>query len=115
LDLRAATEGLAAGTRPPAGTPTAEFDRLIAGVDVLVEDFAPGSPMQRLVAWQRLKRINPRLVACSITAYGRHGPWKDDPPIEDLVLARTGLLSGMPGFRPAPVHVVHPLPSVGAG
>ena len=115
LDLQAATEGLAAGTRPPAGTPTAEFDRLIAGVDVLVEDFAPGSPMQRLVAWQRLKRINPRLVACSITAYGRHGPWKDDPPIEDLVLARTGLLSGMPGFRPAPVHVVHPLPSVGAG
>ena len=52
--------------------------------------------------------------ACSITAYGKRGPWKDEPPIEDLVLARTGLLAGMPGFRPAPVHVVHPLPSVGA-
>ena len=64
--------------------------------------------------WSRLQRLNPRLVACSITAYGKRGPWKDEPPIEDLVLARTGLLSGMPGFRPAPVHVVHPLPSVGA-
>jgi crotonobetainyl-CoA:carnitine CoA-transferase CaiB-like acyl-CoA transferase len=31
-----------------------------------------------------------------------------------LVLARTGLLSGMPGFRAAPVHVVLPLASVGA-
>jgi crotonobetainyl-CoA:carnitine CoA-transferase CaiB-like acyl-CoA transferase len=31
-----------------------------------------------------------------------------------LVLARTGLLARMPGFRPAPVHIVHPLPTVGA-
>lgn len=115
LDLQAAMEGLdASGNPPPAGTPAAEFQRLVAGADVLVEDFAPSSLMQRLVDWSRLRRVNPRLVACSITAYGKRGPWKDEPPIEDLVLARTGLLSGMPGFRPAPVHVVHPLPSVGA-
>jgi crotonobetainyl-CoA:carnitine CoA-transferase CaiB-like acyl-CoA transferase len=105
LDLEAAASAGASG----------ELDRLIAGADVLVEDFAPSSHLQTLVAWPRLRRLNPRLVACSITAYGKHGPWKDEPPIEDLVLARTGLLSGMPGFRPAPVHVVHPLPSVGAG
>jgi crotonobetainyl-CoA:carnitine CoA-transferase CaiB-like acyl-CoA transferase len=61
-----------------------------------------------------LKERNPRLVACSITAYGKRGVWKDEPPIEDLVMARTGLLGGLPGFRPAPVHTVHPLPSVGA-
>ena len=118
LDLDAALERLdvlgANQAEMPAGTPLAEFQRLVAGADVLVEDFAPNSPLQRLVEWSRLKRLNPRLVSCSITAYGKRGPWKDDPPIEDLVLARTGLLSGMPGFRPAPVHVVHPLPSVGA-
>jgi crotonobetainyl-CoA:carnitine CoA-transferase CaiB-like acyl-CoA transferase len=118
LDLDAALQGLdASGTAQagmPAGTPAAEFQRLVAGADVLVEDFAPSSPLQRLVDWPWLKRLNPRLVACSITAYGKRGPWKDEPPIEDLVLARTGLLAGMPGFRPAPVHVVHPLPSVGA-
>ena len=118
LDLDAALEGIdAAGTAElgaVAGSPAVEFARLVAGADVLVEDFAPASPLQRLVAWPRLKSLNPRLVACSITAYGKRGPWKDEPPIEDLVLARTGLLSGMPGFRPAPVHVVHPLPSVGA-
>jgi crotonobetainyl-CoA:carnitine CoA-transferase CaiB-like acyl-CoA transferase len=118
LDLDAALDGLDATGSAQAGTqartPAAEFTRLIIGADVLVEDFAPGSPFQRLVDWPRLKRLNPRLVACSITAYGKRGPWKDEPPIDDLVLARTGLLSGMPGFRPAPVHVVHPLPSVGA-
>ena len=114
LDLDAALAEITASHAPRAGTPAAEFARLVAGADVLVEDFAPGSPLQRLVDWPRLQRLNPRLVACSITAYGKRGPWKDEPPIEDLVLARTGLLSGMPGFRPAPVHVVHPLPSVGA-
>ena len=87
---------------------------LLAGVDVVVEDFAPSSPRRALVAWDKLRERNPRLVACSITAYGKQGPWKDEPPIEDLVLARTGLLGGLPGFRPAPVHTVHPLPSVGA-
>ena len=114
LDLDAALADIETSRAPGAGTPAAEFARLVAGADVLVEDFAPGSPLQRLVEWPRLQSLNPRLVACSITAYGKRGPWKDEPPIEDLVLARTGLLSGMPGFRPAPVHVVHPLPSVGA-
>jgi len=96
----------------PAGAQA--LHELIAKADVLVEDFAPSSPRQALVAWPKLKALNPRLVACSITAYGKVGPLKDEPPIEDLVLARTGLLGGLPGFRPAPVHTVHPLPSVGA-
>src|SRR6516165_887192 len=112
LDLDAALEAFDAASI--TDTPAAEFLRLVAGADVLVEDFAPASPLQRLVEWGRLQRHNPRLVSCSITAYGKRGPWRDDPPIDDLVLARTGLLAAMPGFRPAPVHLVHPLPSVGA-
>jgi len=92
----------------------AALDKLIPGLDVLIEDFAPSSPMQEVVAYDRLKGFNPGLVACSITAYGLRGPLKDDPPVDDLILARSGVQGGMPGFRPAPVHTVHPLPSVGA-
>ena len=90
------------------------FRDLLAGADILVEDFAPSGERQRLVDPERLRQANPRLVSCSITAYGKHGALKDEPPIEDLVLARMGVLGGMPGFRPPPVHLVHPLPSVGA-
>ncbi|MBT3533000.1 MAG: hypothetical protein HN478_03920, partial [Rhodospirillaceae bacterium] len=90
------------------------FRELVAGADILVEDFAPSSDRQQLVAHERLAEINPRLVSCSLTAYGKRGALKDEPPIEDLVLARMGVLGGMPGFRPPPVHVVHPLPTVGA-
>ncbi len=92
----------------------ARFRELVAGADILVEDFAPGSAHQQLVAPEWLARINPRLIACSITAYGKRGALKDEAPIEDLVLARMGVLGGLPGFRPAPVHLVHPLPNVGA-
>lgn len=90
------------------------FRRLVAGADVLIDDFAPSLPNQVLVEPDWLRALNTRLVSCSITAYGKRGPLKDYPPVDDLVLARMGVLGGMPGFRPAPVHVVHPLPTVGS-
>jgi crotonobetainyl-CoA:carnitine CoA-transferase CaiB-like acyl-CoA transferase len=105
---------LAAVDRDGDGDDAALYRRLVAGADVLIDDFAPGSELQRLVDADWLAETNPRLVSCSITAYGKRGPLKDEPPIEDLVLARTGVMGGMPGFRPAPVHIVHPLPTVGA-
>lgn len=100
----------------PQGTSaaTASYEQLIRQADVLVESYAPASPRQALVADDWLSRLNPRLVHCSITAYGKRGPLKDEPPIDDLVMARMGILGSQPGFRPAPVHVVHPLPTVGA-
>ncbi|MGQ4809505.1 Formyl-CoA:oxalate CoA-transferase [Candidatus Entotheonellaceae bacterium PAL068K] len=94
--------------------PTGSYEKLIRSADVLVEDFPPASSRQAMVNFDWLSALNPRLVHCSITAYGKHGRLKDEPPIDDLVLARMGILGSQPGFRPAPVHVVHPLPSVGA-
>src|SRR5262249_31426860 len=89
-------------------------ERLLCAADVLVENFAPSSRYQSIVSFDWLSALNPRLIHCSITAYGKQGPLKDEPPIDDLVMARMGILGSQPGFRPPPVHVVHPLPSVGA-
>ncbi|WP_089935529.1 CaiB/BaiF CoA transferase family protein [Candidatus Entotheonella palauensis] len=96
------------------GSSAEAFIKLIRSSDILVEDFAPSSERQRMVDADWLSGLNPRLIHCSITAYGKHGPWKDEPPIDVLVMARMGILGSQPGFRPAPVHVVHPLPSSGA-
>ncbi|MBM3223914.1 MAG: CoA transferase, partial [Candidatus Tectomicrobia bacterium] len=93
---------------------TAAYKRLVQSADVLVDSFAPASRQQQMVAFDWLSALNPRLVHCAITAYGKHGPLKDEPPVDDLVMARMGILGSQPGFRPPPVHVVHPLPSVGA-
>lgn len=93
---------------------TSAYENLIRTADVVLEDFPPSSDRQALVRPERLAALNPRLVHCSITAYGKHGPLKDEPAIDELVMARMGILETMPGYRPGPVHVVHPLPSVGA-
>ena len=104
----------AAAGQATSEDPSDVYARLIRSADVLVEDFSPSSGRQNLVHADWLSALNPRLIHCSITAYGKHGPLKDEPPIDDLVMARAGILTTQPGFRPGPVHVVHPLPSVGA-
>ena len=90
------------------------YESLLRAADIVLEDFPPSSERQELVRSDRLAALNPRLIHCSITAYGKRGPLKDEPAIDELVMARMGILETMPGYRPGPVHVVHPLPSVGA-
>ncbi len=89
------------------------FRKLVANADVIIEDFAPNSPLQAIVDYGGLRRINPRLVHCSITAYGKRGPMRDEPGDEHLVMARMGILASQPGFRKGPVHVVHPVVNLG--
>ena len=89
------------------------FKKLAAMADVLLEDFSADSPYQKVVDYGELRRINPRLVHCSITAYGKQGPMRDEPGDEHLVLARMGILASQPGFREGPVHVVHPVANLG--
>ena len=120
MDLARVDVGLPVSGHQAALGPTASQDvstayaRLIRSADVLIEDFAPSSSRQALVPSNWLSALNPRLIHCSITAYGKHGPYRDELPIDDLVAARMGILASLPGYRAGPVHVVHPLPSVGA-
>jgi len=94
--------------------PTVSYERLMRTADVLVENFAPSSSQQAIVPFAWLSGLNPRPDSLLHHRYGQFGPLKDEPPIDDLVMAQMGILGSQPGFRPPPVHVVHPLPSVGA-
>ena len=75
------------------------FRKMAVMADVLIEDFAPGSRYQEIVDYGELRRINPRLVHCSITAYGKQGSMRDEPGDEHLVMSRMGILASQPGFR----------------
>ncbi len=94
---------------------SAAFRRIAAASDVLVESWQPSSDVHEIAGYEALPPFNPRLVHCSITAYGRDGPLRDQPAHEDLVMARAGILASQPSFDGDPIHVVHPLPQVGAG
>ncbi len=76
---------------------------LVRDVDVVVEQFRPGV-MQRLgLDYETLSRVNPRLVYCSITTYGQHGP-KALRASHDLNFqAETGMLALSADASGAPI------------
>jgi crotonobetainyl-CoA:carnitine CoA-transferase CaiB-like acyl-CoA transferase len=65
--------------------------KLASGADVLVESFSPGVTTRLGIDYETLSTINPRLIYCSITAYGRDGKWADRPGYDALVSARMGM------------------------
>jgi crotonobetainyl-CoA:carnitine CoA-transferase CaiB-like acyl-CoA transferase len=67
--------------------------RLAKKMDVLVENFRPGT-MDRLgLGYTALHARNPRLVYVSISGYGQNGPARDQAAMDLIVQASSGLLS----------------------
>ncbi|MEI2416531.1 CoA transferase [Orrella sp. JC864] len=80
--------------------------RLAAGADVVVESFRPGV-MQRLgLDYRRLSAANPRLVYCSVSAFGQTGPAAHKPGVDGIVQGESGLMSliGLPDTEPCKVQ-----------
>jgi len=82
--------------KTPAG---ADLVREIAKVsDVFIENFTPGLTKRFGLDYDTLRELNPRLVYCSISAYGQDGPYRDRPGY-DMVLSAVGGLMWITGER----------------
>jgi crotonobetainyl-CoA:carnitine CoA-transferase CaiB-like acyl-CoA transferase len=85
-------------------------ERLLARADVFVQSLRAGAVEELGLGRARVSGLNPRLVYCSVTAYGSEGPLKDRPGYDPLMQAYGGIMSinGHPGQPPArvPVSVV---------
>jgi len=66
---------------------------LLKKADVFVENFRPGAADRLGLAYESLRKCNPRLICCSISAFGSNGPSKDKPGFDTLGQAASGLLS----------------------
>ena len=74
---------------------------LVDRVDVLVENFAPGAIARLGLGWDVVSARNPRLVMCSISAFGQHGPLAAQPGYDPIAQAYTGTMH-MVGERGGP-------------
>jgi crotonobetainyl-CoA:carnitine CoA-transferase CaiB-like acyl-CoA transferase len=77
--------------------------RLVGTADVLVENFGPGV-MERLgFGYEDLKRDHPGLIYCSLSGFGRTGPYRDRRGFDLVAQAMSGIMSftGEPGGAPA--------------
>jgi crotonobetainyl-CoA:carnitine CoA-transferase CaiB-like acyl-CoA transferase len=83
------------------------IEQLIAVSDVLVENFRPGVMDRMGFGWGRVHELNPRLVMCSVSAYGQTGPYAQRPGYGPLAEAIAGIpsMTGDPDGPPMPTVV----------
>jgi len=68
------------------------FFKLIRDADVLMEGFRPGVTKRLGIDYEVLKRINPGIIYCSITGYGKDGPFRDIAGHDVNYLSFAGIL-----------------------
>jgi CoA:oxalate CoA-transferase len=78
------------------------FHELAKMSDVVIDNFRPGIVERLGVDYNTLKKINPRIICCSISGYGGSGPLKDRPAFDLIIQAAGGIMSytGEPGRMP---------------
>ena len=84
---------------------------LAAKADIVLENYKAGTLARYGLDEASLRRINPRLIYCSVTGFGQTGPRRDQPAYDFLIQAMGGLMSvtgerdGRPGGGPQKVGV----------
>jgi crotonobetainyl-CoA:carnitine CoA-transferase CaiB-like acyl-CoA transferase len=90
--------------------------RLIASADVLVENFAPDAMARLGFGYEALRREHPALIYCSLSGFGRTGPYKHRRGFDLVAQAMSGIMS-FTGERAdgPPVKCGAPLSDITAG
>src|SRR5581483_8654451 len=79
--------------------------RLVSDADVVIVNYRPDVPARAGIDYETLSAINPRLVYCENTAFGRKGPDANRPGYDIIIQAMSGLMA-------ADTKVVNGIPQV---
>ena len=69
------------------------FKRLVRSADVLITNSRPGVSEKRGISWEQMRSVNPRLIYCAITGFGRAGPYAQRPAFDNVGQALSGWAS----------------------
>ncbi|NHB76439.1 CaiB/BaiF CoA transferase family protein [Rhodobacter calidifons] len=67
--------------------------RLVAGADVVIENFKVGGLAKYGLDYDSLQKVNPRLIYCSITGFGQTGPYAHRAGYDFIIQGMSGLMS----------------------
>ena len=72
---------------------------LVASADIVLQGFGAGAAKRLGVDYATLSKLNPRLIYCEISGYGRDGPLGEMPGYDVMLQAFSGMLAsmGVPG------------------
>jgi crotonobetainyl-CoA:carnitine CoA-transferase CaiB-like acyl-CoA transferase len=105
--------GIALNLKLPAAQNA--LKRMVTKADVLTENYRKGTMEKLGLGYEALKAVNPRLIYCSISGYGRTGPYADKGGFDLIAQGMSGLMAitGEPGR--APVKSGAPVCDINAG
>jgi formyl-CoA transferase len=66
---------------------------IIKSMDVLVENFRPGTMEKMGLGYERIKEVNNKIIYASISGFGHYGPYKDKPGYDIIGQAVGGIMS----------------------
>jgi len=66
---------------------------LVAKVDVIVENFAPGVIGRMGLGYEEARKLNPKIIMCSVSTFGQTGPLANDPGYDFIGQAYAGVTS----------------------
>ncbi|OAT74068.1 CaiB/BaiF CoA transferase family protein [Parageobacillus thermoglucosidasius] len=81
--------------------------KLVSRVDVVIENFRPGTLEKWNIGYEQLKKINPRLIMVRISGFGQTGPYRNKPGFGSIGEAMGGLryITGYPDRPPTRVGI----------
>ena len=88
--------------------------QLLADADVVVDNFRPGSSLERIFDYRALSKRYPRLVVLHISAFGDDGPLRDEPGYDMIAQAAGGLMSLTGEPDGAPMRAGYAMGDLGA-
>jgi crotonobetainyl-CoA:carnitine CoA-transferase CaiB-like acyl-CoA transferase len=105
--------GIAVNLKHEAGKEV--LRRMIARADVLTENYRQGTMDKLGLGYEALRQLNPRLIYCAISGFGRTGPLADKGGFDLVAQGMSGLMSitGEPGQEP--IKCGSPVTDIGAG
>ena len=86
-----------------------QFTELVAGADVLLENFRPGVLARLGFSWPELQKINESLIYCAISGFGQTGPMKDRPAYDQIIQGLSGMMSVTGTPETAPLRAGFPV------
>lgn len=101
LSCNAGKSSVALDLKDPRGARIAR--EIAAGVDVMIENWKPGTAERLGVGFAAIKAVNPRIVYCSISGFGQDGPLSPRPAYDHIIQAVSGIMSvtGTPETAPS--------------
>lgn len=113
LGLNSGKQSLAVDIKKPEGL--AICRRLAARADILLENFRPGTMNRLGLDYARLAEANPRLIYVSISGYGQTGPRRNEPAMDLIIQAASGLMSITGTLGGETVRTGHSVADITAG